>query len=182
MTIQEQIEKLKQDIKNANALFNTQLAALEEQLKAEEQKKSRVFIPRVNEEYWYLTSNDYDCDECDYNDGVMYQSDEKRLIRGNCFKTVEEVRWADEHRIVKTELKNFVAENDPNPIKDEDWKDEEIAKYYIVYDNAADGVRIYATGSYQIADQVYASNMETFDKAITHIGYERLKKYYFGVK
>lgn len=184
MTIQEQIEKLKQDIKNTNELLSARLAALEQfsalqQLKKEQ--KSKVFIPSVDEEYWYLTSIGYTSDECDHDDGIINNFVEETIIRGHCFKTEKEVAWADKHRIVATELKHFVAKNDPNPIIEEDWENEEVAKYYIVYDNAANGVRIYTTGSYQVADQIYASNMETFEKAIAHIGEERLKKYYFGV-
>lgn len=177
MTIQEQIEKLKQDIKNTNALFNAQLAALEEQLKTENQKKSRAWKPKVDECYYCISNGGVD-----YYRWTGDEYDEFVYITGDCFQTQEEAEWEEEHRIVKTELKHFIMENDPSPITEEDWENEMVTKYYVVYDNVADVVRIYATGSYQLADQVYASNMDTFYRAIAHIGEERLKKYYFGVE
>lgn len=185
MTIQEQINALKKEFEEKMKImtteFNANIAELEKQAKVEEQKKNGVFIPGESEQYWYLTSNDYDCDECIYNDVVMYSSDEKRLIRGNCFKTEKEVAWADKHRIVETELRNFVMENDPDPITEEDWADGQVFKFYIYYEYGRDQIVTSHQISVKHANQVYASNMQVLKQAIELIGEERLKKYYFGV-
>lgn len=173
MTIQQQIEQLKKE-------FEIKIAELEKQAKAEEQKQSKVWKPKKGEDYWVMFDGEIDTDIWEYDGDDGY--DNRRYIRGNIFKTKEEAEWADQHRIVATELKRFVQENDPRPITEEDWENEAVAKYYIIYDNVADVVRIYTTGYYLVANQVYASNMESLYKAIEAIGEDRLKKYYFGVK
>lgn len=177
MTIQEQIEKLRQDIKNTNELFNTQLTALEKQLKAEEQKKSSIWKPKVDEMYYYLAS-DGSLGLCRYEDDYV---DEACLALDNCFETKEAAEWEKQHRIVKTELKNFVAENDPNPITEESWT-QGVRKYLLMYNFYHKKLEINCLCYLLYSNQVYASNSEVLQKAIKHIGEDRLKKYYFGVK
>lgn len=182
MTIQEQIKELKTKLEQQNKEMLNKIAELEKQAKAEEQKQRRVFIPGVDEQYWYLTSRGWDSDECDYDDGIINEFTEETMIRGNCFKTEDEVEWADQHRIVKTELKNFVAENDPNPITEEDWENKDKEKCVLYYDFDCGEMFVKDYQLHRFANQVYASDAETLEKAIIHIGDERLKKYYFGVK
>lgn len=182
MTIQEQIKELKTKLEQQNKEMLNKIAELQKQAKAEEQKQRRVFIPGVDEQYWYLTSRGWDSDECDYDDGIINEFTEETMIRGNCFKTEDEAKWEDQHRIVATELKNFVQENDTRPITEEDWGDNCLKKYYICYDYDKEEIFISGTTSTKIATQVYASDVMIFVNAIHHIGEERLKKYYFGVK
>jgi len=169
MTLQEQLEQLKKE-------FADKIAELEKQAKAEE-KQSKVWKPKKGGSYWVLCAVNFA--QYTWDDDV---TDVSLSMRGNVFKTEEEADWADQHRIVETELKNFVAENDPRPITEEDLENETIAKHYIVYNNVAGAIRIYTVSSYLIANQVYASNEKVLEKAIKHIGEDRLKKYYFGVK
>ena len=178
MTIQEQIEKLRQDIKNTNELFNTQLAALEKQLKAEEQKKSSIWKPKVDEMYYYIAF-DGSLGLYRYEDDYV---DEACLALDNCFETKEAAEWEKQHRIVATELKHFVQENDPRPIMEEDWGNSCVRKHYIYYDCEAREIFFSYKNADKNANQVYASTDEVLEKAIEHIGEERLKKYYFGVK
>lgn len=169
MTIQEKIDALKKE-------FADKIAELEKQAKAEE-KQSKVWKPKKGDSYWVLCAVNFA--QYTWDDDA---TDVSLSMRGNVFKTEEEADWADQHRIVATELKHFVAENDPRPITEEDWQNEAVAKKFIVYDNEEGGVRIRSTESWLIANQVYARNTETLIKAISHIGEERLKKYYFGVE
>lgn len=169
MTIQEKIEQLKKE-------FETKIAELEKQAKAEE-KQSKVWKPKSNEKVWILFS-----DEVDY---FSYDEDsvslDAKYRRGNIFKTEKDAKWADQHRIVATELERFVAENDPHPITEKDWGDRCVHKHHIYYDYNAREIFPSCNITDKIANQVYASNEKTLNKAIKHIGEERLKKYYFGV-
>ena len=176
MTIQEQIKELKTKLEQQNKEMLNKIAELEKQAKAEE-KQSRVWKPKKSEKYCCLFGHDIGNDIWTEKD-----VDQERFIRGTVFKTKEEAEWADQHRIVETELKHFVAENDPNPITEEDWEDSCVEKHYIYYDYGAREIFPSHNNTNKIANQVYASDVETLEKAITHIGDERLKKYYFGVK
>lgn len=169
MTIQEKIDALKKE-------FVDKIAELEKQLVEEQNpKQSKAWKPIEGEKYFFI---DADGDVSDYTwEGF---DDEEIYAMGNCFKTKEEAEWEKEHRIVTTELKHFVAENDPRPITEEDWEDNS-NKYYIVHKYDNNRVGICSVFSNRVARQVYASNMEVLEKAIEHIGEERLKKYYFGV-
>lgn len=169
MTIQQQIEALKKD-------FETKIAELEKQAKAEE-KTSKVWKPNHNDRVYMI-----------HADGVspVFFNEESEAhkcayIRGNIFKRQGKAEWEDMHRIVATELKHFVQENDPNPITEEDWNDYTIDKHYIYYD-FEEGI-VCSTDDVAInANQIYASELAVLRRAIEHIGEERLKKYYFGVK
>ena len=174
MTIQEQIQKLQQDIKNANELFNAQLKALEEQLKKEQERK--VWKPNYNDRVYMMYANGVSPVFFSEENGVHNSA----YIRGNLVKTQEEAVWKDQHRIVATELKNYVAEHDPRPITEEDWNDEDVNKYYLSYDYC-DGFDYCAAYYCKTANQVYASNTEVLKNAVEHIGEDRIKKYYFGV-
>ena len=170
--IQQQIDALKKE-------FEIKIAELEKQAKAEEQKQGKVWKPKKGEDYWVMFDGELNTDIWEDDDDDGY--DNRRYIRGNIFKTKEEAEWADQHRIVATELKHFVAENDPRPITEEDWKDLGLMKYHMLYTYES-GIDISGTFSHRMAKQVYVSDIEVIKKAIKHIGEERLKKYYFGVK
>lgn len=151
------------------------LGELEKQAKAEE-KQSKRWKPKNDEVYWYLD-----------DEGIVYDrwddlgQDNCGLLRGNVFKTEEEADWEDQHRIVATELKHFVAENDPRPITEECWG-QGVAKYVLLCDYYAKELDINCVYSLLYSNQVFASSPEVLKKAIEHIGEERLKKYYFGVE
>lgn len=135
-----------------------------------------------NEDYWYLSDSGVLDDYWDCN--AVSSLDGERYIRGNIFKTEEEAEWQDQHRIVATELKHFVAENDPRPITEEDWGDggsRKTKKYFIRYDYWEKHIWVDGCYSSKGANQVYASNKKVLKQAIEHIGEDRLKKYYFGV-
>ena len=169
MTLQEKIEQLKKE-------FETKIAELEKQAKAEEKKPSKVWKPKKGEKYFYI---DVDGDIMNYSwEGY---DDEYVYATGNCFKTEEEAEWEKQHYLVATELKRFVQDNDPKPITKEDWEDGDVNKYFIEFNYKSKMIDIDYAIFYSFANQVYASNAEVLDKAIKHIGEERLKKYYFGV-
>lgn len=176
MTIQEQIKELKTKLEQQNKEMLDKIAELEKQAKAEEQQ-SKVWKPKENEMYYYVFDGGVD----DYR-WTDDDSDKILYAIGNCFKTKEEAEWEKQHRLVATELKHFVLENDPRPITEEDWENSSVYKYFIYYSFPFKRVDWSNDTSGIIANQVYASNKEVLLKAIEHIGEERLKKYYFGVK
>lgn len=173
MTIREKIDALKKE-------FETKIAELEKQAKAEEQKQSRVWKPKEDELCWVIFSNGID-DVC-VRDTELHN---KAYLRGNIVKTKKEAEWRDQHRIVAFELECFVKENDPRPITEEDWDDDMLRKtqkYFIRYDYWEKHIWVDDCFTSKCVNQVYASSEEVLEKAIEHIGEERLKKYYFGVK
>ena len=176
MSIQEQIKELKTKIEQQNKEMLDKIAELEKQVKAEE-KQGKGWKPKEEEPCWVIFSNGID-NICWHNTEL----NNKAYLRGSVVKTEKEAKWQDQHRIVETELKRFVQENDPNPITEEDWGDSCVQKHYIYYDYCAKEIFPNHNNEHKIANQVYASDVETLEKAITHIGDKRLKKYYFGVK
>lgn len=169
-TIQDKVEQLKKE-------FANQIAELEKQL-AEENKLSKVWKPKKGEKYYVLELNG-GATEYSWKDNVF---DKVMYQRGNCFKTKEEAEWADQHRIVATELKNFVAENDPRPITKKDWWDGSIEKSFLFFDYSGQKIGVTSLCSSKEANNIYASNQEVLRSAIKHIGEDRLKKYYFEVE
>ena len=176
MTIQEQIQQLQQDIKNANELFNAQLKALEEQLKKEQE--SKVYVPKIGEVYFTISWGRTEAFETQW---VNNAYDYNALKMGNVFQTKEECEWEIQHSIVATELKNYVAENDPRPITEKDWGDTSKQIYSLVFDYNSKTVSWIWTDRYKDANVVYSSSTVVLAKAIEHIGEDKLKKYYFGV-
>ena len=177
MTIQEQIEKLQQDIKNANELFNVQLKALEEQLKKEQERKT--YVPKIGEVYFTISWGRTEVFEDKWENNPI---EHKALKMGNIFPTKEECEWEIQHRIVATELKNYVSEHDPRPIAEEDWKNRDLSKYRLIYMYKLKHIDSVSDYTYKVANQVYASNEDVLKNAVEHIGEYRLKKYYFGVE
>ena len=169
MTIQQQIEALKKD-------FETKIAELEKQAKAEE-KQRKVREPTYGDLIWMLDSDSI----CNHTwTAEVWETN--AFKRGNILETQKEAVWADQHRVVAFELECFVKENDPRPITEGDWEDELLPKYYIRYDYHVKKCNTFKTVCVKFANQVYASSEEVLQKAIKHIGEERLKKYYFGVE
>lgn len=171
MTIQQQIDALKKE-------FANKIAELEKQAKVEE-KQSKVWKPKRGETYYCAHTDGY-VGLCRCDDDEV---DKARLTMGSCFKTKKEAEWTIQHRIVAFELECFVKENDPRPITEEDWEDTDasVEKWYLYYNYNKNVVTVGVHAIWKSANQVYASNEEVLQKAIEHIGEERLKKYYFGV-
>lgn len=179
--IQQQMEQLKldyeQQAKQLKELYKERQAELEEQLK-QERAKERLFIPKEGENYWFV-----------YGDGsvgcclwVGCPDDENRFSLGNCYKTQTETNFVSKKLLVDAELRRFVLTHDPRPITKEDWKDQDLRKYYMTCRTRNNDIEIDYTFNNKRANQIYASDANTLRKAIQTIGMDKVLKYHFEVK
>lgn len=140
----------------------------------EENKESKVWKPEKDGPYYY-----YD------NDGRTYQSsycedsiDKCRLEFGNCFKTKKEAKHMVEKLKVIKELKELsnIKFNMSDYVKNNKI-------YYIAYDFTQNRiVPLFDNISRNIPFNVYFSTKEDCEEAITKIGKDRIKKYYFDIE
>lgn len=90
--------------------------------------------------------------------------------------TREELDFKLESMKVYEELKRFSKD-----FTDEEWKDNEIEKYFIYYDYALNRIGISINLRIKCFE-LYFESKENAQEAITAVGEERVKKYYLGVE
>lgn len=137
-------------------------------------------IPHKPKTVWDLKKGD----TCYYAD-IYNKAKESKWNNDNSFKsmrsigivtlTAEELEFKIEKMKVYEELKRFAKD-----FTDEEWKDNEIEKYFIYYDYALNKIEI--SFNFRIkCFELYFESKENAQKAITAVGEERVKKYYLGV-
>jgi hypothetical protein len=139
--------------------------------KANGEVYTKTWEPQVGDDVWYIDA---------YEAGVFewegVESDWELLRIGNCFKTKTECEFAIERLTVIHELKEF-AEKYNSVI---DWSDYMQQKWALVYsftDNKVETTSLFVRKQ----NDIYFSSEEIAEEAITHVGADRLKKYYFEV-
>lgn len=145
--------------------------ALADDWEVVEETKSKVWKPSLGDKYYYINSNG-DIKFSYYNT----RSIDKRCI-GNFFKTDEEAAHMVEKLKVIRELQDLsnIKFNMSN------FKNNKI--YFISYEFTENRiVPLFNNISRSIPFNVYFSTKEGCEKAITKIGKERLKKYYFDIE
>ena len=89
--------------------------------KPERHKYGQVFVPKINDTYWYCASTDLAFD-CNYTDSLQ---DKAQLSIGNCYRTKQDADRELERRKITHELQvlagDFVT----------DWNDRQQVKYFI---------------------------------------------------
>ena len=167
MNLTVNMENLTEDERN-------QLLALVE--KATE-KKSKVWKPESNENYYHIVS-DGDISDSYWSDDSDLANDRYEI--GNCFRTLEEAEFAVERLKVIAELKRFAQEHNKKEI---DWRDFGQCKYFIYcefHDNA-EYIDIGCAKECKSND-IYFASEEIAQQAIDTIGEDRIKKYYLWVE
>ena len=140
-----------------------------EKLKNEEKVESKVWKPKENEDYYYISSNVI-CYADIWEKGVC---DEDRYEIGNCFKTKEEAEKTVEKAKIYTQLKRLAEENNTEPI---DWEDTEQRKYYIEYSYYYKEFEKSCGYSVKDTGIVYCTNENFLSIALERIGEENLLK------
>lgn len=138
----------------------------------EEKNKIKVWEPSLGDLYYYINSNG-DIKFSYYNT----RSIDKRCI-GNFFKTDEEADHMVEKLKVIRELQDLsnIKLNMSDYVKNN-------GIYYIAYDFTQNRiVPLFDNISRNIPFNVYFSTKEDCEKAITKIGEDRIKKYYFDIE
>ena len=140
-----------------------------------EETKSKVWKPSAGELYYYINSNG----EIEYRYYKNRNINDKRRICniGNYFKTDEEAEHMVEKLKVIKELQNLsnIKFNMSN------FKNNKI--YFISYEFTENRiVPLFNNISRSIPFNVYFSTKEDCEEAITKIGKDRIKKYYFDIE
>lgn len=126
--------------------------------------------PQRGDEYYYIKGNG-EILRTHYNDVIF---DKERLEFGNMFKTKEEAEFKREQLKVLHELEQLVDD-------DQLWDD--VNKHFVIaYDNSSLCLYVEYWRKSQIVPRTYYfKSCESAEAAISKIGEERLKKYYFCV-
>lgn len=143
--------------------------------KSHTEKKSKVWKPKEGNNYYCISYYGQ------VNDNVYVSTIGSEAYKlGNCFKTREEAEFALEKQKLITEIKRYIAENDPREL---DWTDPRQLKFSIYYNSGTD--EIYKTGNvhfHRCPDGIFFSNDFDYKTMIEDIGEDRIKKYLFWVK
>lgn len=158
---------------NMNNLTDEERATLLSLVEKANKHVNKVWKPEVKEKF-YTLFGDGSINELTW---LKHADIIKRYEIGNCFKTVDEAKFALEKLKVITELKRFAIEHNEGEI---DWSDSEQKKYYIYYSCHINRTDIDFTTQMR-ENIVYFTSQEIATQAIQEIGEERLKKYYFEV-
>ena len=143
--------------------------------KSHTENKSKVWKPNVGDVYYYINSF-----------GTVVQtmyssqnaSNNEHYELGNYFKTKEEAEFALEKQRLITEIKRYIAKNDPEEL---DWKNYNQPKCYIFYNLVDD----FFDKTYDLISRgtdIYFSDKFNWKKMVSDIGGDRIKKYLFEVK
>lgn len=127
--------------------------------------------PQKDDPYYFITSDGgvvYDVYDSDFS------SDKDRLEFGNMFKSKEEAEFKCEQLKVMHELEELADDDQP-------WGHfTAYNHYYLFYDSSNSKVKIDASYVAHLTP-FYFNTFESAKAAISKIGEERLKKYYFCI-
>lgn len=140
-----------------------------------EETKSKVWKPSAGELYYYINSKG-EIKFSYYNNRST--KDKRRICNiGNYFKTDEEA----DHMVEKLKVIRELQDLSNIKLNMSNFKNNKI--YFITYDFTENRiVPLFNNISRSIPFNVYFSTKEDCEKAITKIGKERLKKYYFDIE
>lgn len=129
------------------------------------ENKTKKFIPKENEDYWYITNMGDIGKSCNNNSAYDKWIMDHQLV----FKTEEEAR----------EYKKFVELLDE--YRDEiDWKDFYTNKYYLYYDNKNDKIYI-GCGLLKLQGAFHFKSSKSAEEFIVRAGEYDIKRFMFDV-
>ena len=142
--------------------------------KSHTEKKNEVWKPNEGDTYYLI----------DYYNNVVDDIYIPRISRehyklGNCFKTREEAEFALEKQKLITEIKRYIAENDPDEL---DFYNPIQPKNYLAYNYMTKGFFTLNLNASMVWNNIYFSTEFDWRKMIEDIGEDRIKKYLFGVE
>lgn len=88
----------------------------------ESKEENKKWMPKIDEIYWYVDIDVMEVDWCYYRND---NTDNIRLNQNRIFKTEKE---AEEYLEYLMEKEKYI-----NTFTDEEWRDDNICKYYILY-------------------------------------------------
>ena len=137
------------------------------------EKKDKVWKPNEGDTYYLI----------DYYNNVtdniyIHRISSEHYKLGNCFKTREESEFALEKQKLITEIKRYIAENDPDEL---DFYNFIQPKYYLTYNYTTKEFSTVNSTAYVIWNNICFSTYFDWKKMISDIGEDRIKKYLFDV-
>lgn len=152
--------------KYGEELQNTLQTVIREALKM---LKDTDKAPDFGDEYYYINIvGEVDSDKWE---GLNLEKD--MLVFGNIYKTKEEAEFKCEQLKVIHELEELADDNQP-------WDSMAYDHYYLLYNSVNSQVEIGASYGANITP-FYFNTFESAKAAVSKIGEERLKKYYFCI-
>lgn len=163
---------------NLNNLTDEEREQLLKLVEKSNEKKNKVWQPKENDNYYYIRSDGLVI-YTPYNSS--FSGDVNRYKLGNCFKTEEEAEFALKKQKLITEIKRYIAENDPEEL---DWKNIEQNKFYLCYNHnrCDDNLDVSYNVTARSMNTIYFSGKLDWEKMISDIGEDRIKKYLFEIK
>lgn len=133
------------------------------------EKKIGKFIPNKDERYWLV--NEYgEIDHAVYSDLEILQW---TINHHPVFRTEEE---AEEYKDYLDSLDNY-----KHDFSDEEWKDEDIGKIRLCFDNECEKLSFYFEFIIKSPNCVYFKTQEDAEAFIKEVGEENVKKFMFDV-
>ena len=147
----------------------------EEQVKEIEKPKYKRWRAEEGEKYYFLSDlgeilSAIDCR--DKSDNFLYNTD-------NYFKTEEEAEFRGQQLLYLQQYKDYLGED---LVTEEDWKDNDILKYYAYYDYDSNIVDIDGGIYFKFQGTIYSKSKEKIENFIKKIGENNFKKYILEVK
>ena len=140
-------------------------------------EKSKVWKPNEGDTYYYINSIGAVA-KTTYNSS-KFVGDIKHYKIGNCFKAREDAEFAAEKQKLITEIKRYIAENDPDDL---DFYNPIQPKNYLAYYYMTKGFFTINLNVSMVWNNIYFSTEFDWRKMIEDIGEDRIKKYLFGVE
>lgn len=147
----------------------------EEQIKEIKKPKYKRWRAEEGEEYYFLSDlgeilSAIDCR--DKSDNFLYNTD-------NYFKTEE---GAEEYRKKLLYRQQYIDYIGEDLVTEDDWKDNDILKYYAYYDYDSNIVDIDGGIYFKFQGTIYSKSKEKIEKFIKEFGEDNFKKYILEVK
>lgn len=147
----------------------------EEQVKEIEKPKYKRWRAEKGGKYYFL---DGSCSVV-YMVDYYIESDRKRYEVGNYFKTKEEAEFRRQQLLYLQQYRDFIGEDLPTG---DDFKNEDVEKYYAYYDCTEDAIITAANCVLKSQGIIYSKDEEKIENFIKEIGENNFKKYILEVE
>ena len=127
--------------------------------------------PQIGDKYYTITNGIIE--KCIWNTSP---EDIGRYRIGNCYNSEEDAKYNLNRQITLTRLKNFANANN----SEIDWSSKE-KKYFLTFKKNLNCIEIVESDYVVYGDLVFSS-YEIAQTAISEIGAENIKKYYFSLE
>lgn len=147
----------------------------EEQIKEIKKPKCKRWRAEEGEKYYFLSDlgEILSANDCrDKSDNFLYNTD-------NYFKTEEGAEFRRQQLLYLQQYKDFLGED---LVTEDDWKDDDILKYYAYYDYDSNIVDIDGFIYFKFQGTIYSKSKEKIENFINLIGEDNFKKYILEVE